>query len=422
MVRYFKNNLGDFVCGRSAHEVEGDIDRSYWKKIIKSTVDTILKGQPPRKPGSGGDGGLYVGVAGVAYMYYYVAQCEVFSSERYDYLNTARDYIEVALESAVVEKHDEHSFLLGGAGAYAVGSIIFKALGQQDVATKLVNDYARLAKKVVPLNFLRCGSDELFVGRAGYLCGALALTRTHQTQVIDSTSLHEICEAMVTSGRSGADHHRYSTPDLPCPLMYAYYDTEYLGAAHGLSAILQMLLHFPDYYKSNYSIEECLHQAVDFMMAIRGKDGNIAPAMDEVGVMRRHEDETLIHWCHGAPGVVYLFAKAYLVWHEEKYLDACKQCAEVTWRKGLLKKGPGICHGVAGSGYVFLLLYRLTHDPKYLHRAVRFAEFMMTDEFKGGARTPDSPYSLYEGLAGTVCFLTDLLEPHKAAFPFFDVF
>jgi len=47
---------------------------------------------------------------------------------------------------------------------------------------------------------------------------------------------------------------------------------------------------------------------------------------------------------------------------------------------------------------------------------------MQTEEFQKEARTPDCPYSLYEGLAGTVCFYTDLLQPDKAAFPFFDVF
>ena len=121
-------------------------------------------------------------------------------------------------------------------------------------------------------------------------------------------------------------------------------------------------------------------------------------------------------------GAVYVFAKAYQLWQDQSYLDACHACSEVTWSKGLLKKGPGICHGVAGSGYVFLLLYRLTKDPKYLHRALQFAEFMESDEFKQGARTPDCPYSLFEGLAGTMCFLVDLLQADKAEFPLFDVF
>jgi len=121
-------------------------------------------------------------------------------------------------------------------------------------------------------------------------------------------------------------------------------------------------------------------------------------------------------------GIVYLFAKAFLVWKDPKYLQACLLCGELTWQKGLLKKGPGICHGIAGSGYVFLLLYRLTSDEKHLHRALKFAEFMQSQEFQQGAKTPDSPYSLYEGLAGTVCFLADLLHPQKAEFPFFDVY
>ena len=121
-------------------------------------------------------------------------------------------------------------------------------------------------------------------------------------------------------------------------------------------------------------------------------------------------------------GVVYLFARAFRLWKDPKYLSACLLCGELTWQRGLLKKGPGICHGVAGSGYVFLLLYRLTSDEKHLHRALQFAQFMQTEEFKKGARTPDSPYSLYEGLAGTACFLTDLLQPQRAEFPFFDVY
>ena len=76
---------------------------------------------------------------------------------------------------------------------------------------------------------------------------------------------------------------------------------------------------------------------------------------------------------------------------------------------------------MAGSGYVFLLLYRMTSDEKHLHRALKFGEFMQTREFQHSARRPDSPFSLFEGLAGTMCFITDLLQPTKAHFPFFDV-
>ena len=40
-------------------------------------------------------------------------------------------------------------------------------------------------------------------------------------------------------------------------------------------------------------------------------------------------------------GIIYLFAKAYKVWLDEKYLDVCFRIGELTWQKGLLKKGPG---------------------------------------------------------------------------------
>ena len=36
-----------------------------------------------------------------------------------------------------------------------------------------------------------------------------------------------------------------------------------------------------------------------------------------------------------------MLAKAYLVFKEEKYLSACLKCGDITWQKGLLRKGPG---------------------------------------------------------------------------------
>ena len=86
-----------------------------------------------------------------------------------------------------------------------------------------------------------------------------------------------------------------------------------------------------------------------------------------------------------------------------------------------MRKGPGICHGIAGNGYAQLMLYRLTKDNKYLYRASKFAEFLLTETFKE-ARTPDRPYSLFEGLGGTVCFILDLLDPNNSEFPLFPIF
>jgi hypothetical protein len=35
--------------------------------------------------------------------------------------------------------------------------------------------------------------------------------------------------------------------------------------------------------------------------------------------------------------------------------------------------------------------------------------------------TPDAPWSLFEGLAGAVCFFDDLTAPERSAFPVFEL-
>ena len=116
------------------------------------------------------------------------------------------------------------------------------------------------------------------------------------------------------------------------------------GAGHGLSSILQILLNFPEHFTDRKEVEIVIQQAVDFVLSCEWPDGNYPPVPGEA----RDQEDELVHWCHGAPGVVYLLAKAYLTWKDDKYLQAVKRCAELTWQKGLLRKGPGICHGVAG--------------------------------------------------------------------------
>ncbi|XP_061193609.1 lanC-like protein 3 isoform X1 [Saccostrea echinata] len=414
-MRFFKNRLADFVPEKPV-----SVDKSKWHDNAIAIVKTILERMPPDP--STCSGGLYVGNSGVGYMLYYLATQESFQSDRQEYLEQALMYAKVNMDyirRGGMRSDPPSSFILGQAGVLVLCSLLYKTIGDEQNSDRYIAQYAQLAEHCKKIDiFGRNGSDELFVGRAGYLCGVLTLRQKTGKQVIGDDVLTALWRTIVASGRKGADKQRSSPKSA---LMYSYYNTEYLGAAHGLSSILQMLLSFPEILKSDPAAEQDIHKSVDFMLSLE-QNGNYPPAMDEVGPHhRRPEDQELVHWCHGAPGVVYLFARAYKVWGDQRYLDACLRCGEVTWTKGLLKKGPGICHGVAGSGYVFLLLYRLTGDYKHLHRAQQFAEFLFTDEFQRGARVPDTPFSLYEGYAGTVCFLADLIHPDKAEFPFFNV-
>lgn len=156
-----------------------------------------------------------------------------------------------------------------------------------------------------------------------------------------------------------------------------------------------------------------------FVLALQESDGNFPIALDSK--KKRNTEKRLVHWCHGAPGAIYLMLKAYLTFGEFKYLDACKAAADLIWESGLLRKGPGICHGIAGNGYAFLMLHKVTKEPRYLYRATKFAQFLTKSRFIREANTPDRPYSLYEGKAGAVCFLIDLIHVEQAAFPFLKI-
>ncbi|CAG2202342.1 LanC-like protein 3 homolog,LanC-like protein 3 [Mytilus edulis] len=409
-MRYFENKLADYKAGS-----EVLIDKSKWIGCIESLVNTTFEKLPPSSDSC--DGGLYVGNIGVAYMLYYLSKQESFKERKATFLEKAEAYVKVNLEYLSHHhcKDPPSAFILGPAGITATGCLLAQEEGNISRVDQFGEMYAAAAEKCMKIDFFKHGSDEMLIGRAGYLSGALALQQKLGKKVLNDTTLNQLCSVMIQSGQQHAAKHLSKSP-----LMYAYYGTEYLGAAHGLSGIFQMLMSFPDFFKSTPSAEPIVKSAVDYFLTLEDADGNYPPAMDEVGCPRP-DGEELVHWCHGAPGVIYMYARAYKVWGDDKYLQACIRCGELVWKKGLLKKGPGICHGVAGSGYVFLLLFRLTNDKKYLHRALMFAEFMFTAEFKEQAKVPDSPYSLYEGWAGTICFLSDLMQPDKAEFPFSNV-
>lgn len=121
-------------------------------------------------------------------------------------------------------RHDEPSFLLGKAGHYAVGAVLGHVTGNQQLTDECVHRYVSAADICKPIDFFRHGGDELFVGRAGYLCGALWMQQKLGYQPVPKDSLGTIWKAIVESGKKYAKLHK-----SPCPLMYSYYDTEYLG-------------------------------------------------------------------------------------------------------------------------------------------------------------------------------------------------
>lgn len=247
------------------------------------------------------------------------------------------------------------------------------------------------------------------------------------------------------------------------PLMWRFYSKFYLGAAHGVAGILTELLHHPNLLETPIShylgqdadpedtVGDYIWETVTWLIGFL--QPNLPSSLDSM-------KDTLVQWCHGAPGLVILLCKVLQVYGPDRGVEeALRKCGEVIWEKGLLKKGvgglfveagvvrwfsnvrstsrgppTGLCHGIAGNAYALLQIYKATNDEKYFDRAVRFALFardwqvslllftsssiFLTSTSRhdqartesGEFRHPDHIWSLFEGSSGYATLLTDLLR------------
>ncbi|XP_045168862.2 lanC-like protein 2 isoform X2 [Mercenaria mercenaria] len=341
---------------------------------------------------------VYTGIGGIAHLHLHM----------YSKLKKDRGQLECALDCLRQPlrhlKGQRISFLCGDAGPLALGAVIYDKLGSKPASKDCVTRLVGLQKDVCRDPSL---PDELLYGRAGYLY-ALLFVRAHLGDDSISTEvIHKVYKCITDSGI-----HMSQQQGWRHPLMYAWHEKHYLGAAHGLVGIFYILMHVKDESLKKH-LEELIRPSLEYMLTLRFPSGNCPSSVGS------STGDKLVHWCHGAPGWIHMFIMAYKEFGEDRYLQAAKACADVIWSRGLLKKGFGLCHGISGNAYAFLAMYKLTDDQAYLYKAYKFAT--MTMERNVRVRIPDHPYSLFEGLAGTIYFLIDLLDPKSAKFPAFDL-
>lgn len=394
--RFFRNPFPDSDSTSTA--LIDEKLTAFVKSLIHKNVNLLLKNWKPS-----GRADLYVGSSGIAWMFLKLSQSAI--KDEFDAITLAKLYSDCAMKTIEPSREKKPiSLLSGDAGVYITSAAIMKAKNESHnfELKKLLEGVSNFEDP----SYLDDGQDELLVGRCGFLRGLRWLQCELRTEILPDTELQRLASIIIESGRSYAHRKKKKVS-----LMYQYHGREYLGAAHGISAILFSLLTVP------LSVNDLrdVKSTIDAILKLQDEEGNFPSKFDK-------PEAHLVHWCHGAPGVFYLMAKSYKVFGSQKYLESCLKCGDLIWKVGLLKKGPGICHGIAGNGYVHLLLYRLTEDPKHLYRAMKFAEFLESEVFIKESRKPDRPFSLFEGVAGTVCFLIDLLQPEKAEFPFMNVF
>ncbi|XP_037037407.1 lanC-like protein 2 [Bradysia coprophila] len=348
----------------------------------------------------GSDYSVYTGTTGVVALYWLIASLNL--SQDSDSVNQveAKRFMEKRLEKqqeslARIErilpklKRKRMSFLAGDAGPLSMAVIIYHEANETEKAKFYWKKLLELGNMVFEKDGSTPICNEILYGRAGYLY-SLLLVRKLVSQYNDDTITKRVVDRLIDEGRT-------DRTDSDGVLYYEWHDKCYLGAAHGISGIMYILLKahsFLDSAQITY-----VRKTVDWLLGQCFSSGNLRSSLGS-------KDDKLVHWCHGAPGAIYMFLEAYKLFGDNQYLNAAIQSADVIWKRGVLKKSYSLCHGVAGNAYAFMATYEQTKDEKYLEQAFIFVQWCF-DYGTASTATPDRPLSLFEGLAGVIYMLFD---------------
>jgi len=386
--RHFDNNLSSTPSNNA-------LDRSVLEKIpdyLQSTVNSILTHSPPTPKGLWE---VYNGLSGIAYMFYYLHR----RLGNQEYLDSAFKYVEAALQVLEGERSSS-TFLCGAPGPYLIAALCYQALGDHEKVKVYID-------RLLLFQTQRVKASEHLYGKSGYLFALLFAKRYITPDLIPDELVTKVCNDIVKSGKN------FPYKPSGCPLMYSWQKSKYIGAAHGMAGILYTLLCVDSYVK-NKEILPLIKESLSYLESLMLPNGNWGWFVEDESV-----NDSVVQWCHGAPGFAFLWCKAYQTLGDEKYLNLAKICAKTTWEYGLLKKGRSLCHGVTGNGYVFLELYKITKDLTYWHKALKFLEFCWSDTARE-MDEPDTPWSLFEGVAAVPVFCCDVMDPEGSlGFPGF---
>uniref|UniRef100_A0A3B4US37 LanC lantibiotic synthetase component C-like 2 (bacterial) n=1 Tax=Seriola dumerili TaxID=41447 RepID=A0A3B4US37_SERDU len=375
------SNSGADVDYNEPFDAEGKVSAGFQKKVQSKIKDLLLQMEEGLKTADPHDFSTYTGWTGIALLYLQLHRV----SDEASHLQRALDYVKRAMR---ILNGRKVTFLCGDAGPLAVGAVVHHKLNNTADSQDCLSRLLQLQRAVLSPDSEM--PDELLYGRAGYLFALLYINKEIGADTVDESTITKVVTAMMESGKNMSAEQKKTDR---CPLLYEWHKKQYIGAAHGLAGIYCLLMQ-PGAKVPLDMLSELVRPSIDYVRHKKFRSGNFPSSLS-------NESDRLVHWCHGAPGVIHMLLMAHKVFKEEKYLKEAADCAEVIWQRGLLRKGYGICHGTAGNGYAFLSLYKVTQDKKYLYRACKFAEWCL-DYGTHGCRIPDRPYSLFEG---TECLL-----------------
>ena len=190
----------------------------------------------------------------------------------------------------------------------------------------------------------------------------------------------------------------------------------YLGPVHGYAGNMIALIRGWDWLRDDQRAR--IVEAVPRTLAANAWRSELGASWRAV-VAERDRPPWLCQHCHGAPGMVTVFADAPFTSPELE--DLLREGGNFTWAAGPLAKGSNLCHGTGGNGYAFLKLYRRTKDLIWLGRARAFAMTAIVQYREARDQLGRGRYSLWTGDIGLAVYLWDCLAA-EPRFPMIEVF
>eukprot|EP00933_Yihiella_yeosuensis_P076560 TRINITY_DN86397_c0_g1_i1.p1 TRINITY_DN86397_c0_g1~~TRINITY_DN86397_c0_g1_i1.p1 ORF type:complete len:403 (+),score=63.61 TRINITY_DN86397_c0_g1_i1:41-1249(+) len=372
--RHYKNRLNDATL---PEDWEARLRQAVTK--AEATLESDAAAMPRR-------GSIYTGISGVAYALLQLVRCGLSKDPR----STCLAALGRLREAEGLIDRRRATMLEGRAGCIALQAWAHHLLGDSASVRDCVERLGNLANIAKELPSSEC---EVLYGRCGYLGSVLFVRQRLENHELLAATAAEIVAQVVSEGRRASGGG--------WPLYFEWHDKCYLGGAHGIAGILLTLLQLPaELALAGADATKLVHDSVEKLLLHSFSSGNLPSSLG-------NSKDRLVQFCHGATGLVPLLLR--MGSREGHFLNSACKSGEAIWLRGLLcEKGLGLCHGIPGNGYSLLAIYRATGQDIWLRRAIHFGLFAAEHE-EELLPLADRPHSLFEGLAGAMCFWTELI-------------
>ena len=389
------------VSVQNTRELQGVLDETLAQVGWESP---FLKGGLPRHPNAS----INYGAAGVAYALYRMAS-----------LRSSPDLLALADAWAIqaatqvgnptgfynpeIELTQEEVGVVSpyhtASGVFAIQALIAQAMGDLGAMTAALHAFSVSVSGP-------CEELDLALGLASVLTGTTLLLEALPDPVMAASS------GLLATGQSAYDRIWERLAGYqPVPISG---ELPNLGIAHGWGGLLYASLrwHAATWTAPTSSLLERLDQ-------LAGTTETIGRGARWPWRQSLQSQTYMSGWCNGSAGLIYLWAQAYLLLDEPRYLSLAEKATWNTWED----PAPvwNLCCGLVGRSYGLLHFYKLVRDETWLerarelaHRAAVNARSLPMEEYIGFEN------SLYKGQLGVALLAAELDFPTRTALPFFE--